>query len=106
MVEKSPNEHRASDRVWPYTAVLDLVRKTAAEDLGVESEGESLLEILQDVYAQGGADALSGLRAIASVTGADMTAAVLGVDWPPDAVVVRLTDATSEEPAGGPHAPD
>lgn len=68
-------------RALSYANCLSLVRQIADEDLGVKSDGESLLEVLQDVYAQGGADSMSGLQVMAQTMGPAMTAAALGVDW-------------------------
>jgi hypothetical protein len=90
---KSPHERTADLRALSYGNCLSLVRQIAAEDLGVQSEGESLLEILQDVYAQGGRDSMTGLQVLAQTMGPEMTAAALGVDWSAnDHLRVHLVD--------------
>lgn len=77
----SRHERTAATRSLSYGNCLSLLRQIAAEDLGVPSEASSLLELLQDVYRQGGHDATSGLQAMAQTMGPALTAAVLGVDW-------------------------
>lgn len=92
-----PDHRCESRRACPHE-VVEIVRLIAFHDVGVESEGDTLQEILQDIYAQGGSDGLSGLQAMAQVIGPDLTGAVLGVDWLSSAPRADATKSAGDEP--------
>lgn len=102
---QSAHERPESGKLWSYPTTLQIVRKIAAEDLGVKSNGESILEILQDVYAHGGIDAAAGIQTMAQVLGPDLTGAALGVDWVQGNDGQQHKDAPSTGAAGEPRTP-
>lgn len=100
-VKSSKHERVGPYRSWSYATTLELLRRIAAEDLGVPSDGLSVLEILQDVYAQGGMDAAGGLAAIAQTTGLPINVVMLSADEYPGNDKSADKDAPSTKPAGG-----
>lgn len=61
-------EDRArSEKRWSYYQTLEVLRTMAAEDLHVESDAETLGELLEDVHAAGAETALRALQLMSQV---------------------------------------